>query len=115
MSKKPKTYKSPRRAALAQLAQIKRRLQWCINQWTVESTVYESLPSEKRISPADGKEYTYSNSRVRPRRYDEYPENQAAQWSILYDQANEAAIEAQALAEFAAEQWRRCLAERQAG
>lgn len=111
---KPKTFKSPRRAALSQLKQIKDRLQWCINRWTVASTVYEDV-ERTYTEQHTGAVRTYMDSRPRPRRSEEYPENQAQEWARLYDQASEAAIEAQALAEFAAQQWRECLARQQQG
>jgi hypothetical protein len=104
---KPKTYRSPRRRALAELAAIKNRLQWLINRWDVSGTVYESV--EKTYTEQHtGTERTYTDSVARKRQPHEYPENQAKQWEILYRQAEVAALEASELAEFALAQWRKC-------
>lgn len=105
-----KTYRNPRRNALAQLKTIKDRLQWCLNGWTVSSTVYE--PVEKTYTEQHtGIERTYTDSVTRKRRPEEYPENQADRWATLFNQASQAAREAQALAEFARENFHRCVAE----
>lgn len=105
-------HRNPRRAALAQLKAIKDRLQWCLNRWTVAGTVYE--PVEKTYTEQHtGIERAYTDSVSRKRRAEEYPENSAAEWQKLYQQACQAEREAAALAEFAAAQWRECIARQQ--
>jgi hypothetical protein len=103
-----KTYRNPRRAALAQLKAIRDRLQWCMNRWTVSGTVYESV-QKTYVEQHTGIERTYTDSNPRKRRPEEYPENTVADWATLYAQANEAALEANALAEFARREWHKCL------
>lgn len=102
----PKTYRNPRRAALAQLKAIKDRLQWCVNRWTVTGTAFDVV---EQLDPATGR--SFRNHVTRPRRADEMPENSAKEWETLYRQAEVAALDANDLAEFALAQWRRCLNE----
>ena len=109
---KPKTYRSPRRRVLAELKAVKDRLQWLINRWDVEGTVYETV-EQAYIDERTGQERTFTNSAPRKRRAEEYPENQAAQWQTLYRQAETAALEASELAEFALAQYRRCVGAQQ--
>lgn len=92
--------RGPRRQVLDQLAQVGERLAWLKSRWTVKSTVWLF----------EGEREPGSNVRQRPRRPEEYPENDDVQWEALRVQAAAAARELQALSQYAAEQ----LAARQA-
>lgn len=101
---KPKTFKNARREALARLAEIRDGVKWLINGFTVTSTVYESYTATY-TEQHTGIERTYENSKPRPRRYEEYPENNPGNWSALHAEADRLVAQASMLREFAERQY----------
>lgn len=63
--------RNPRRVVLAQMREMNTWLRYMISAWSVRSTVYD---------PADRPGL---NAWLRPRRVDEYPENQREAWERL--------------------------------
>lgn len=99
---KPKTFKNPRRQALAMLKDLRDSLVWLSNGWNVRSTTFEEVT---KTYTDRGVQRTYRDHETRPRRYDEYPENNPANWSALYAEADRMVAQASALREFAAQQY----------
>lgn len=106
---KPRTFKNPRRAALARLAEIRDGVKWIINSLTVTSTVYEPV-TKTYTEQHTGAVREYQDSNPRPRRYEEYPENKPANWSALYAEADRLVALASELRQFAAEEYHKTVA-----
>jgi len=109
MGSKAKTYKNARREVLARLCEIRDSVAWLRNGFTVASTVYESYMATY-TEQHTGIERTYENSKPRPRRYEEYPENNPQTWGALYAEADRLTALASSLREFAAVQYRETVA-----
>lgn len=109
MSTKPRTFKNARREALARLAEIRDGVKWVINSLTVTGTVYEPV-TKTYTEQHTGVVREYQDSNPRPRRYEEYPENNPANWSALYAEADRLVAQASMLREFAAEQYHKTAA-----
>lgn len=89
--------RNPRREALGILAGIKRTASAIATRWNVESKVYGQEAMDETGHP----------SIPRQRRPEEYPENSAQEWKILWAYAdtmeeNAAALKAMALAKWQA-------------
>lgn len=84
--------RGPRRQVLDLLAQPLERLKWLKGAWTVTSRVY--------VEAADRQ--PGSTVWQRPRQPQEYPENDAAAWAVLAEQAGAAAVELDQLRAYAA-------------
>lgn len=102
---KPRVFKNARREVLARLAEIRDSVAWLRNGFTVASTVYESHTASY-TAPDSGETRYYENSKPRPRRYEEYPENNPANWGALYAEADRLTALASSLREFADQQYR---------
>lgn len=76
-----------RRQVLAQVKQVKERIDYLSRVWTVPGTVHVPDPG--------------GNYRRRPRRADEYPESDATQWAVVAAQARSAILELEELAAYA--------------
>jgi hypothetical protein len=88
--------RNPRREALGLLAAVKRTASAIASRWNVESVVRES---DIKID-GNGREY-YGNAIPRQRRPEEYPENSAHEWKILFayaDSMEESAANLKAMA-----------------
>lgn len=99
---KPKTFKNSRREAMARLSEIHKAARYLINRLTVTSTAAEYYT--KTITDQFGTR-EIELSRQRPRRYEEYPENNPGTWGVLYAEADRLTALASALREFASEQY----------
>lgn len=87
--------RNPRREALALLAAVKRTASAIATRWNVESTV-----REMGAFTHDGTDYR-TNAVPRQRRPEEYPENSAQEWKILFayaDTMEESAAKLKAMA-----------------
>jgi hypothetical protein len=85
--------RNPRRVVLTELRHMKKVLTGLIVSWNVQTTV--TLPSGG------------GNLRTRPRRPDEYPENSLMHWQDVLRTTRYVALQADTLANYAAEQIRR--------
>lgn len=106
---KPRTFKNARREALARLAEIRDGAKWLINSLTITSTVYEPV-TKTYTEQHTGVVREYQDSNPRPRRYEEYPENNPAYWANLYSEADRLTALASALREFAETEYRKTVA-----
>lgn len=78
MSITPRAY--TRRQVLADVKAVKKGVSWLQDQWTVTGTVHDFDSRDD-----------HGNVPTRPRRADEYPENQAQAWRELADYAGQLA------------------------
>lgn len=91
-SASPRAY--ARRGVLDVLKIVQNRMSWMKSQWTVAGTLYDFK------APRD----EHGNSVLRPRRTDEFPENQRLAWRDLAIQCDASIIELTTLRDYAIEQ-----------
>lgn len=106
MGKKPKTFKNPRRQALAMLKDLRDGVSWLSSGWNVRSTAYDMITKTYR-DQRSGEVREYQDHATRPRRYEEYPENNKENWAALYAEADRLVALASALREFAETEYHR--------
>lgn len=87
--------RNPRRTMLAALKITRNRLTWIHDRWTwMGRRLNYAVPGTPRL-----------------RTPEEYPEAQASEWHMVVTQVDQAITELNNIREFAAAQYRKCLAE----
>lgn len=101
--------RNPRVVAVEILKELKRTADNVRARWTPGSTVYETVTQTRTVDYGRGagpQEQTFTNGVSRPRRAEEYPENQSKEWAILWAHADDMEKAAAKLKAMALEQWR---------
>lgn len=107
--------RNPRRVALEQLREMKRRIDRLVSAWNIASTVYEAHVEVKRCDP---KHYRHlpigpdglvgvelHQGKWRKREASEYPENQSVEWAVMCHSLDALVADASRLRDMAYEQW----------